>query len=66
MAPQIKIKAVSAVARMAEIKDQEIAEILKHERKKKSPFIKWTQQNNDEEAQKVRYWLMKKSPRHWM
>ena len=62
MAPQIKIKAVSAVARMAEIKDQEIAEILKHERKKKSPFIKWTQQNNDEEAQKVRYWLMKKSP----
>ena len=62
MAPQIKIKAVSAVARMAEIKDQEIAEILEHERKKKSPFNKWTQQNNDEEAQKVRFWLMKKSP----
>ena len=62
MAPQIKIKAVSAVARMAEIKDQEIAEILEHERKKKSPFTKWTQQNNDEEAQKVRFWLMKKSP----
>ena len=62
MAPQIKIKAVSAVARMAEIKDQEIAEILEHERKKKSPFVKWTQQNNDEDAQKVRFWLMKKSP----
>ena len=62
MAPQIKIKAVSAVARMAEIKDQEIAEILEHERKKKSPFTKWTQQNNDEDAQKVRFWLMKKSP----
>ena len=53
---------VNPVVRMAEIKDQQIADILEHERQKKSPFTKWTQQNNDEEAQEARYWLMKKSP----
>ena len=53
---------VSPVERIIEIKDQEIAEILEHERQKKSPFTKWTQQNNDAEAQEARFWLMKKSP----
>ena len=62
MTPAVKVSADNAVARMAEIKNQEIAEILEHERKKKSPFVKWTQQNNDEEAQEARFWLMKKSP----
>ena len=53
---------VNPVVRMADSKDKEIAEILEHERQKKSPCTKWTQQNNDEEAQEARYWLMKKSP----
>ena len=52
---------VNPVERIIDIKDQQIAEILEHERQKKSPFTKWTQQNNDEEAQEARYWLMKKS-----
>lgn len=52
---------VSPVARMAEIKNQEIADFIEHYEKRKSPFTKWTQQNNDEEAQAARYWLMKQS-----
>lgn len=55
------IPEVSPVARMAEIKNQEIAELIEHYEKRKSPFKKWTQQNNDEEAQAARYWLMKQS-----
>lgn len=63
MRTPLKYQDVSeAVTRIAEIKDQEIAEIMERERKKKSPFRIWTQQNNDPEAQKVRFWLMKKSP----
>ena len=61
MTPAVKVSADNAVARMAEIKNQEISDILEHERKKKSPFVKWTQQNNDEEAQEARFWLMKES-----
>ena len=41
MTPAVKVSADNAVARMAEIKNQEIADILEHERKKKSPFVKW-------------------------
>ena len=52
---------VSPVARMVEIKNQEIADLIEHYEKRKSPFTKWTQQNNDEEAQAARYWLMKQS-----
>ena len=52
---------VSPVARMAEIKNQEIADLIEHYEKRKSPFTKWTQLNNDEEAQAARYWLMKQS-----
>ena len=53
---------VSSVARMAELKNQQIADIIEHYEKKKSPFRKWTQLNNAEEAQAARYWLMKQSP----
>ena len=49
------------VERIIEIKNQEIAEIVEHYEKKKSPYKKWTQQNNDEEAREARYWLMKES-----
>ena len=52
---------VSPVTRIAEIKNQEIADLIEHYEKRKSPFTKWTQLNNDEEAQAARYWLMKKS-----
>lgn len=53
---------VNPVERIIEIKNQEIAEIVEHYEKKKSPYTKWTQQNNDDEAQEARFWLMKKSP----
>lgn len=53
---------VNHVERIIEIKDQEIAELVEHYEKRKSPFTKWTQQNNDEEAQEARFGLMKKSP----
>ena len=52
---------VSPVTRIAEIKNQEIADLIEHYEKRKSPFTKWTQLNNDEEAQAARYWLMKQS-----
>ena len=52
---------VSPISRIIEIKNQEIDEIVEHYERRKSPFKKWTQQNNDTEAQKARYWLMKKS-----
>ena len=52
---------VSPVDRIAEIKNQEIADLIEHYERKKSPFTKWTQLNNDEEAQAARYWLMKQS-----
>ena len=54
---------VNSVERIIEIKNQEIAEIVEHYEKKKSPpYTKWTQQNNDDESQEARFWLMKKSP----
>ena len=52
---------VSPVARIAEIKNQEIADLIEHYEKRKSPFTKWTQLNNDEEARAARYCLMKQS-----
>ena len=51
----------NAVARMAQIKDEQIAEIIDHYERRKSPYTKWTQLNNDEEAKEARYWLMKES-----
>ena len=52
----------NAVARMAEIKDQQIAEMLEQERKKKSPFTRWVQMNIDEDARNADDWLISKSP----
>ena len=40
---------------------KEAEEKLERERKK-SPYTKWTQVNNDKEAQAARYWLMKENP----
>lgn len=62
MQTELSVSADNAVARMADIKDQQIAELVEHYESRKSPFKKWTQLNNDEEAQEARYWLMKKSP----
>lgn len=61
MQSEVKVSTDNAVQRMAEIKDQQIAELVEHYEKKKSPYTKWTQQNNDDEAREARYWLMKKS-----
>lgn len=61
MQSEIEVSADNAAASIAEIKDQQIAEIIEHYEKKKSPYTKWTQQNNDEEAREARYWLMKES-----
>lgn len=52
---------LGSIVRTEDIDEKEVTEILKQSRKKKSPFRIWTQQNNDKEAQKIRYWLMKKS-----
>lgn len=62
MQTELSVSADNAAARMADIKDQQIAELVEHYESRKSPFKKWTQLNNDEEAQEARYWLMKKSP----
>ena len=62
MQSEVTVSAPNSAARIAEIKDQQIAELIEHYEKKKSPYTKWTQQNNDEEAQEARFWLMKKSP----
>lgn len=63
MMSEVKVPGdVNPVVRMAEIKDQEIADILEYNERKKSPFRKWVQMNNDVEAQEARYWLMKQSP----
>ena len=61
MTPEVNVSTVNAAQRIAEIKDQQIAELVEHYEKRKSPFDKWTQQNNDSEAQEARYWLMKES-----
>ena len=62
MQTELSVSADNAAARMADIKDQQIAELVEHYESRKSPFKKWTQLNNDEEAQEARYWLMKNSP----
>ena len=51
-----------AVVRMAEIKDQQIAELIEHYEKKKSPYKKWVQMNTDENARNADDWLISKSP----
>lgn len=45
-----QVAKVSPVVRMAEIKDQQIQEILEYNERKKSPFRKWVQMNYDDNA----------------
>ena len=51
---------MTPIARIIEIKNQEITEIVENSKRKKSPYKKWVQVNN--EAYKEEDWLMKKSP----
>ena len=53
---------VSTVERIIEIKDQQIADIVEYNESKKSPFRKWIQMNNDEQAYNADDWLISKSP----
>ena len=53
---------VNPVARMADIKDQQIDEILEYNESKKSPFRKWVQMNYDENAYRADDWLVANSP----
>ena len=63
MMHEVKVPSdISPVVRVADIKDREIADILEYNERKKSPYRKWVQMNNDVEAQEARYWLMKQSP----
>lgn len=61
MPDEVKIPGVNPLSRLSEIKEQEISEVVEHYEKRKSPFKKWTQLNNDFEAREARYWLMKES-----
>lgn len=63
MIPEVRVPDdVSPIERMAEIKEQQIAEIIEHYERKKSPYKKWIQVNNSQEAYKVEDWLVAKSP----
>lgn len=57
-----RIPEVSPVARITEIKNQQIAEMLNQEKKKNSPYTKWIQVNNSDEAYRAEDWLMAHSP----
>lgn len=62
MTPEVKIPEISPLARIIEIKNQEIAEIMEYNERKKSPYRKWIQMNNDENARKADDWLIANSP----
>ena len=62
MSRDVAVSAVNPIARMAQIKDQQIAEILEYNEQKKSPFRKWVQMNYDDNAYKADDWLVSKSP----
>jgi hypothetical protein len=62
MKTEIAVPDVNPVVRMAEIKDQQIAEIIEYNERKKSPYRKWIQMNNDEYAREAEDWLIAKSP----
>ena len=53
---------VNPVVRMADIKDQQIDEILEYNERKKSPFRKWVQMNYDDNAYKADDFLVANSP----
>lgn len=50
------------IARLLEIKDEQIGELVKHNMSKKSPFRKWVQMNSDEYACRADDWLIANSP----
>ena len=62
MLREVSAPTVNPVIRMAEIKDQQIAEIIEYNEQKKSPFRKWVQMNYDDNAYKADDWLVSKSP----
>lgn len=53
---------VNPVVRLADIKDQQIDEILEYNEQKKSPFRKWVQMNYDDDAYKADDFLVANSP----
>lgn len=62
MRSEVAIPDVNPVVRMAEIKDQQIDEIIEYNERKKSPYRKWIQMNNDEHAREADDWLIANSP----
>lgn len=60
MNSEVIISETSLVGRFIEIKKQELVEIMEYNEKKKSPYRKWVQVNN--ETYKEEDWLMKNSP----
>ena len=53
---------VSPIARMIDVKDQQITEIVEHYERRKSPYKKWVQTNTSKEACEADYWLVAHSP----
>ena len=53
---------VNPVVRRADLKDQQIDEILEYNERKKSPFRKWVQMNYDDNAYKADDFLVANSP----
>ena len=48
--------------RKKEIETENLNEVQSEKIRKKSPYKKWTQVNNDSAAKEARYWLMKENP----
>lgn len=62
MTPKLKIPEINPVVRMAEIKNDEISEILNYNKRKKAVFKEWIQTNNSIYAQEADDWLVAQSP----
>lgn len=62
MNTDIAIPKVSPLVRLSEIKDQQIQDILEYNERKKSPYRKWVQMNNDDNSYEAEDWLVVKSP----
>lgn len=62
MQSQVAVPSVNPVVRMADIKDQQIQDIIEYNEQKKSPFRKWVQMNYDDDAYKADDFLVANSP----
>ena len=62
MNSDVVVSKVSKPVRMAEIKEEQKAENLEYNERKKSPYRKWIQMNNDENSYEAEDWLVAKSP----